>query len=152
MKWPMGRTVELFYCSPHGPFHMALSLSHFTCSVVRYTLAKWIVSKNVPLQNLQPVASGIHIQCPCGVIRLHPVYTSPNAYEFIHPGKYRWVEFGRTLISTLSAPHVCHIGILAVAVGAVAPPSRQFKASQVGMGRVGKPQFRDMCSLRSLAR
>ena len=22
---------------------------------------------------LRPVASGIHIQCPCGVIRLHPV-------------------------------------------------------------------------------
>src|SRR5258705_13946243 len=43
--------------------------------VVRYTLAKWIVSKNVPLQNLRPVASGIHIQFPCGVIRLHPVYT-----------------------------------------------------------------------------
>src|SRR5258705_6871887 len=50
-----------------------LSLPHFTCSVVGYPLAKWIVSKNGPLQNLRPVASGIHIQCPCGVIRLHPV-------------------------------------------------------------------------------
>src|SRR5258705_13327030 len=60
---PMGHFI--------GP---ALSLPHFTCSVVRYTLAKWIVSKNVPLKNLRPVASGIHIQCPCDVIRLHPVY------------------------------------------------------------------------------
>src|SRR5258705_13293678 len=75
-----GRPYEMSISRPfqgHFKGHFiwpALSLPHFTCSVVRYTLAKWIVSKNVPLQNLRPVGSGIHIQCPCGVIRLHPVY------------------------------------------------------------------------------
>ena len=48
-----------------------------------------------------------------------------------------------------------------VPVGAVAPLHTRklymtlhpFKACQFGMGRVGKPQFRDiMCSLRSLER
>ena len=45
------------------------------------------ITKNVPLQNLRPVASGIHIQCPCGVIRLHPVYVKQG--EQNHP----WVFF-----------------------------------------------------------
>src|SRR5258705_6940260 len=75
----------------------ALSLPHFTCSVVRYTLAKWIVSKNVPLQNLRPVASGIHLQCPCGAIRLHPVYMYYNmsyyAIKLLDVGKNHTISW-----------------------------------------------------------
>src|SRR5258705_4263677 len=78
----------------------ALSLTHFTCSVVRYTLAKWIVSKNVPLQNLRPVASVIHIQCPCGVIRLHPVYIY-CIYIYIYKCKCSYV-------TNLRSPKLLH--------------------------------------------